>query len=54
MTDFVLRGGTVVAPDRAPARRDVLVQKGKHLFTDDPDEFEKGRQLCIERDLGCG
>ena len=32
----------------------VLVQKGKHLFTDDPDEFEKGRQLCIERDLGCG
>jgi dihydropyrimidinase len=29
MTDFVLRGGTVVFPDRAPERRDVLVQKGK-------------------------
>ena len=29
MTDFVLRGGTVVFPDRAPERRDILVQKGK-------------------------
>ena len=29
MTDFVLRGGTVVHPDRPPERRDVLVQKGK-------------------------
>ena len=29
MTDFVLRGGTVVFPDRAPQRRDVLVQEGR-------------------------
>ena len=29
MSDFVLRGGTVVFPDRAPARHDVLVQAGK-------------------------
>ena len=29
MNDFVLRGGTVVFPDRAPARQDILVQGGK-------------------------
>ena len=29
MSDFVLRGGTVVFADRAPARQDVLVQGGK-------------------------
>ena len=29
MTDFVLRGGTVVFPDKAPALHDILVQKGK-------------------------
>jgi dihydropyrimidinase len=27
--DFVLRGGTVVFPDRAPERKDILVQGGK-------------------------
>jgi UPF0755 protein len=32
----------------------VLVEKGKHLFTEDYEEFKKGRQQCIERDLGCG
>ena len=29
MTDFVLRGGAVVFPDRPPERRDILVQKGR-------------------------
>ena len=29
MSDFVLRGGTVVFPDRAPAAHDILVQGGK-------------------------
>ncbi len=29
MPDFVLRGATVVHPDRAPARQDILVLKGK-------------------------
>ena len=29
MSDFVLRGGTVVFPDRAPALQDILVQGGK-------------------------
>ena len=29
MTDFVLRGGTLVFPDRDPAPQDVLVQDGK-------------------------
>jgi UPF0755 protein len=41
-------------PADGPWRYYVLVEKGKHLFTDDPDEFEKGRQLCIDRNLGCG
>jgi dihydropyrimidinase len=29
MSDFVLRGGEVVFPDRPPARQDILVQDGK-------------------------
>ena len=29
MSDFVLRGGTVVFPDRAPAREDIMVKGGK-------------------------
>lgn len=29
MSDFVLRGGTVVFPDRAPTRQDILVQDGR-------------------------
>ncbi len=29
MSDFVMRGGMVVFPDRAPARHDILVQGGK-------------------------
>ncbi len=29
MSDFVLRGGTVVFPDRAPAPQDILVKDGK-------------------------
>ena len=29
MSDFVLRGGTAVFADRAPARHDILVQGGK-------------------------
>ncbi len=37
MSDFVLRGGTVVFPDRAPARQDVLVQDGRIAALLDPD-----------------
>ena len=29
MTDFVLRGGTLVFPDQAPEKKDVLVKGGK-------------------------
>ena len=29
MTDFVLRGGTLVFPDREPEKKDVLVKGGK-------------------------
>jgi dihydropyrimidinase len=29
MSDFILRGGTVVFPDRPPARHDIVVQNGK-------------------------
>ena len=29
MTDFVLRGGTLVFPDKAPEKKDVLVKAGK-------------------------
>ena len=29
MSDFVLRGGTLVFPDRAPEKKDVLVKGGK-------------------------
>ena len=29
MSDFVLRGGTLVFPDRAPEKKDVLVKDGK-------------------------
>jgi dihydropyrimidinase len=29
MNDFILRGGTAVFPDRAPARHDILVEGGK-------------------------
>ncbi len=29
MSDFVLRDGTLVFPDRAPARHDILVQAGR-------------------------
>jgi len=29
MNDFVLRGGTLVFPDQAPEKKDVLVKAGK-------------------------
>jgi dihydropyrimidinase len=37
MNDFVLRGGTIVFPERAPARHDVLVQDGKIVAVLAPD-----------------
>ena len=36
MNDFVLRGGTLVFPDRDPAPHDVLVQDGKISAVLDP------------------
>ena len=38
MNDFVLRGGTVVFPDRAPARQDILVEDGKVAALMSPGE----------------
>ena len=32
MSDFVLRGGTLVFPDRAPEKKDVLVKAGKRRY----------------------
>ena len=31
MSDFVLRGGTLVFPDKAPEKKDVLVKGGDYV-----------------------
>ena len=36
MSDFVLRGGTLVFPDKAPEKKDVLVKGGKIAFAARP------------------
>ena len=53
MTDFVLRGGTLVFPDKAPEKKDVLVKGGKIHSLLAPGAAGAGGQSPSSRPRAC-